>query len=502
MTQQRSYKPDGAELRRYLKSSAPFYCLQGPVRSGKSVASAIRIYLAMMAVPVTQGKRRSRWLVVRNSYPDLEQSTIKTWLEWFPEATFGRFTWSPPYTHEIRVGDVEADVVFESFAGDEDIPSLKSREYTGAWINEAQFYSLKFAVALYERTGWFPLPGGPKFLQLDMNAPPLGHWAPIMRGDAPIPEEMSENERRSLIKPEGWEFRVQPPWFTETMDAQGRVSDYVINPAAENLHIVGERAVYELLGGRTKDQIDADLMNRVTIQQAGRPVFPMFTRETHVAKANLQPVQGVTIKVGLDFGRQPAMVAAQQVGGRWFVLEELTASNMAAVTFAPMVRRKLASAFPGWAPELFEFWGDPSGKSTRGEVDDQTAFGIFKQNGMEVRAADAGNRRKPRIETATTVFNRMVDGQPACLVSPKCVTVVTGLAGGYVYRRKQVSGAPSYDEEPAKNQFSHPIDALLELFMAGGESRAMLGREQRALPVRTLHRVNPYGRRADAWARR
>jgi hypothetical protein len=96
----------------------------------------MRIYMrlyGMMQVPKTEGKRRSRWLVTRNSYPDLEESTIKTWLDWFPERLYGRFMWTPPYTHMMRFGDVEAEVVFEAFKGEEDIPSLKSREYTGIW---------------------------------------------------------------------------------------------------------------------------------------------------------------------------------------------------------------------------------------------------------------------------------------------------------------------------------------------------------------------------------
>jgi hypothetical protein len=61
------------------------------------------------------GKRRSRWLITRNSYPDLEESTIKTWLALVPGAVYGRFAWSPPYTHYMKFGDVEAEVVFESF---------------------------------------------------------------------------------------------------------------------------------------------------------------------------------------------------------------------------------------------------------------------------------------------------------------------------------------------------------------------------------------------------
>jgi len=489
VSEQRRYRPDGETLRRYLLSTASVICIQGPVRSGKSVASIMRIYAAMMAVPKTRGKRRSRWLVIRNSYPDLLASTIKTWLEWFPEDVYGRFYNTPPYRHEMRFGDVEATVEFESFAGEEDIPSLKSREYTGAWINEAQFYSRKFCVAVYERTGWYPLPGGPKFLQMDMNAPPLGHWVPIMRGDAPIPEEMTDRERRSLVKPPDWEFLTQPAWFIEEKDQHGAVLSYKINPEAENLNIVGERSVFELLDGRTTDEIDADLMNRVTLLQPGRAVFPMFTRDTHISKVPLQPVKGYPIDVGLDFGRQPAAVFMQQVNGRWLVLGEVTGSGMGAETFAPMVKRRLAEWFPGFE---VRFWGDPSGDNPRGETDDQTAFGIFEKYGMTVRKADTAGRRGIRLETMTAMLNRMVNGQPAIVYDPiRCPTLTTGMAGGYCYKRKKVSGTPTYEDVPLKNVFSHPVDASIEPLMGLGEGRITIGRTEKPPPINTLRAVNP-----------
>jgi hypothetical protein len=499
--QQRIYRPDGETLRALLLSTSSLICVQGPVRSGKSVAMCMRLMRAIMEQPKdAKGRRRSRWLVIRQSYPDLLASTIKTWLEWFPEATYGRFYNTPPYRHEIRLPDgVEATVEFESFDGEADIPSLKSREYTGAWINEAQFYSRKFVVAVYERTGWFPVPGGPKFLQLDMNAPPLGHWVPMMRGDAPIPEELTEAERRALKKPDNWEFLTQPAWFVEEKDQSGRVLEYKINPAAENINIVGERSVYELLEGRTQDEIDADLMNRVLILQPGRAVFPMFTRDTHIAKTPLKPVEGVPLKVGVDFGRQPAAVVMQHVQGRWMVLREILGTNIAADEFAPLVAKRLAQHYPGWGgdgqPEI-EFWGDPSGDSARGETDSTTAFQIWAKHGMTVRKADKAGRRAIRIETMTSVLNRMVGGQPAILYCPvNCPTLTTAMAGGYCYRRKRVSGSPTYEDEPdKKGPFSHPVDASIEPLMGTGEGRAVLGRENKPRAVQTLKPTNPFYR--------
>ena len=105
MSERREYRPDGMTLRRYLMSTANVVCIQGPVRSGKSVASIMRIYKAMMEVePDHTGKRRSRWLVIRNTYTDIEQSTLKTWLEWFAGVGLAD-------VHPVLLEDAESGVV-------------------------------------------------------------------------------------------------------------------------------------------------------------------------------------------------------------------------------------------------------------------------------------------------------------------------------------------------------------------------------------------------------
>ena len=55
----------------------------------------------------------------------------------------------------------------------------------------------------------------------------------------------------------------------------------------------------------------------------------------------------------------------------------------------------------------------------------------------------------------------MVGGKPAfILAKDRCKVLHKGFLGGYQYRRMQVSGFEKYTEEPDKNRFSHPHDAL------------------------------------------
>jgi hypothetical protein len=53
------------------------------------------------------GVRRLRWGIVRDSYQNRRGTTIRTWLDWFPEERFGRMIGERPMRQVIRLGQVE-----------------------------------------------------------------------------------------------------------------------------------------------------------------------------------------------------------------------------------------------------------------------------------------------------------------------------------------------------------------------------------------------------------
>ena len=134
-----NYKPDGNVLKEFLKDDTFFRGIRGPVGSGKSVACCIEIIKrAINQKPSDDGIRKTRWAVIRNTNPQLKTTTIKTWLDWFPEDDWGNFTWSVPYTHKLKKGDIECEVIFLALDRPEDVKKLLSLELTGVWINEAR----------------------------------------------------------------------------------------------------------------------------------------------------------------------------------------------------------------------------------------------------------------------------------------------------------------------------------------------------------------------------
>ena len=82
-----NFNPPGPVSSAFMKSNCFVRGLRGPVGSGKSVTCAIEIVRRAIEQQVSpDGTRKSRWLVVRNTQPELKTTTIKTWLDWFPES--------------------------------------------------------------------------------------------------------------------------------------------------------------------------------------------------------------------------------------------------------------------------------------------------------------------------------------------------------------------------------------------------------------------------------
>lgn len=323
-----SYKPDGEVLKDFMKDNTFFRGLRGPVGSGKSVCCSIEIFRrALQQEQNKDGIRQSRWAVIRNTNPQLRTTTIKTWLDWFPEEQWGKFTWSVPYTHHIKVSDLDLEVIFLALDRPEDVKKLLSLELTGIWINEARELPKSIIDACTMRVGRYPSmrDGGASWSGViaDTNAPEDDHWWSIMSGDAPVPDYISSDEAKMLVKPDNWQFFTQPSGMLEELNEEGSIDKYKPNPDAENLNNMLESYYPNLIQGKTKSWIDVYVMNRLGAIQDGKPVYASFVPDTHVAEEEIPVASGMPIYIGLDFGLTPAAIFGQKVRGRWLILQVL-----------------------------------------------------------------------------------------------------------------------------------------------------------------------------------
>ena len=489
------YKADGDVLKAFMRDDTFFRGIRGPVGSGKSVACCVEVFRRALAQKKNdEGIRKSRWAIIRNTNPQLRTTTIKTWLDWFPEEDWGKFQWSVPYTHHLKRGDLDLEVIFLALDRPEDVKKLLSLELTGIWINEARELPKSIIDACTMRVGRYPSmrEGGPSWTGViaDTNAPEEDHWWPIMSGEVPVPDHIPAEEAKMLVKPDNWMFFTQPAGMLEKKDKDGNIDDYAPNPKAENQTNMLESYYPNLIRGKTKSWIDVYVMNRLGIIQDGKPVYNMFVADTHVAKEEIPIADGMPVYIGLDFGLTPAAVFGQKVRGRWLVLQEIVAFDMGIVRFAELLRQEIAVRYANCEVNIF---GDPSG-DFRAQTDESTPFQVLRGAGLRARPAPS-NDVSLRIESVSNPLQRMVEGKSGVLIDPRCRELIKGFEGGYQYKRMQVSGE-RYDDKPDKNRFSHIHDAMQYMMLGAGEGRQVLNNQHASQPFQMKREFDVFTRKA------
>lgn len=480
-----SWSAPGAVAAEWFADESYVKGLRGPVGSGKSVACCVYLLLkAASQAPGPDGIRRTRWAIVRNTNPQLKTTTVKTWLEWVPEAHYGKFLWSVPYTHHVKVGDIDAEFIFLSLDRPEDVRKLLSLDLTGVWVNEAREVHKEIIDGCTMRAGRYPpmRDGGPSWygVIMDTNAPDDDHWWPIMAGDVPPPEFLSEDERLMLVRPDNWSFYNQPAGMNEVRNELGNLTGYEINPEAENLPNLPATYYPNIIRGKRKSWIDVYVRNQIGAHFSGKAVYERaFNRQTHVATQPLTPENGTPIRIGMDFGLTPAAIITQRLtSGRWLIHRELCARNMGAARFARILRFFLTNWLAAYnlAPRDFDIriWGDPRGDD-RAQSDETTPFQMLRTHGGLDCYPAPTNDPIIRIEAVEALLERMVEGRPAVQIDPSCVTLIRGFEQGYHYEQVSRGGeSDAYDDTPAKNRYSHPHDALQYVMLGEGEGRRTL----------------------------
>lgn len=444
-----NYHPPGPVSKAFMRSDAFVRGIMGPYGSGKSTACVMEVIRrAQQQAPGKDGIRRSRWAVVRNTYPELKTTTIKTWHQWVPPS-LGRWVDSGPPTHRISDDKIDLEVIFISLDRPQDISKLLGMELTGAWVDEAREVPKAIIDGLTGRVGRYPSSamGGPTWSGIIMstNPPDTDHWY----------YRIAEEDR-----PEGWEFFRQPGG---------------LSPFAENKDHLPPDYYERQIAGKDPEWIKVYVDGDYGFVLDGKPVYPEYRDSVHCAEFELNPK--VPMRVGFDFGLTPAAVFGQRLpNGRWLWHSELVTEDMGTVRFAEEVRRVVKERYAGFAFETFT--GDPAG-DIRAQTDETTPFQILRAAGIPANPAPTNDFIKRR-EAVALYLNRMVDGQPGLLIHPQCRYLRKGMSGGYHYRRVQVAGDERYRDVPDKTIYSHVCEAGQYLMLGAGEARTVIRREHSA----------------------
>ncbi len=460
------YHCPGPTLAKFHASDAMVRIVIGPVGSGKSTACCFdTVGHALAQRPGRDGTRRSRWLAVRNTYRELKDTTVATWMYWMSQV--GTMNWQD-MIFKGRVGDAEFDVLFRALDTVEDVKKVLSLEVTGAWLNEAREIPRGIWEALEDRVGRYPprADGGATWrgILADSNPPDQDHW---------FYKEFEENRLHEKY-PKKFAYFRQPGGLIEQADGT-----FVENPLAENIENLEEQYYLTRSYGKPLDHVRVYYAAQYGFVRDGKPVVPEYIDATHCAPSVIEPIKGLTVWVGLDFGLTPAAVFAQRyANGQWAFLDELVTEDMGIYRFGELLKAKMGTDFYGYE---FRIYGDPAGdtRAPHSQREDDTCFSILRAMGIPALPAQS-NDFVLRREALAAPMLRMIDGKPGFQVSPKARYFRKGLSGGYHYRRMKVAGDERYEDKPDKHSiYSHVCEAGGYLLLGAGEGRAL---------VRTPHR--------------
>ena len=447
---------------RFMLSDARMRVIKGPVGSAKTTTCLFEIVrrAGEQAPNKTTGLRHTRALVVRNTARQLADTTIKSFLDWFPEGACGYFM-KTTKTYFFSVGDIRCEIMFRALDDADDVSNLLSLELTFAFLNECREVHPDILEGLTKRVGRFPSmkDGGPTWYGIwgDTNPPTIGSWWWAQLEHLDPDEGVAANDN-------GWDVFHQP---------SGR------SPQAENIENLPED--YYSTQGRSDEYIRVYIDGEYGHSLAGKPVFSGFKPDFHCALTTLRPIVSpmYPLTIGFDAGLTPSAIITQlDPAGRLLVLAEATSEEMGARRFC---RTKLKPLLyqPRFAGLAVIIVADPA-INQRAQANEETVEDVLKAEGFKVVRAPTNNLA-PRIEAVDAFLQRQIDGGSGFLLDPCCRILKAALMGGYRRKKKDPDAID-------KNSYSHPAEALQYACLRAGQ---LAGGH---LPVRReVKRVNSGG---------
>ena len=415
--------------------------------SGKSSACVMEIIRrAHEQAPGPDGIRRSRWVVVRNSYNQLKDTTIKTFHDWFPPKMFGEYRVTDHSYIITKFPGVHLEVLFRALDRPDQVSNLLSLEVTGAWFNEAREIAKTIIEAMDARIGRYPSKrdGGPS-------------WYGIIMDTNPPDEDSYLYKMFEKIQPDNWEIFKQPSG---------------LSVHAENTKHLPKNYYVNLAKGKDEMYKRIYIHGQYGYLISGKPVFMSFKDNVHVALKPLEPMKGVDVLIGFDFGLQPACTIGQLTPlGQLRILDELVSDGMGLRQFCenqllPLLRMKY------FGMNVMGF-GDPSGTS-RTPTDETTCFDILHsaEVGLSNVIPATTNAIMPRVQAVENFLNKMNFGEPGFVISPNCHFIRKAMNGAYHYDRDSKGNGEEYKAMPVKNFASHVADSLQMLCLYISEKEA------------------------------
>lgn len=420
----------------------------GPVGGGKSTVALFDLITRMVNQKPYEGVRRTKYIILRNTAQQLDQTVKPLIDEWLVKRTSGALgSWQltkKVFAIAFRLPDgttVQSELLLQAADTPDDVQRLLSLEASAAWVEEAREVDPEVFRGLRGRVNRYPnvASGGVTYpgVICSTNPPPSGgFWHDLMTNP-----------------PNNTQVYLQPPAILD---------DGAINPDAENLANLAPGYYENLLEGATEEWVNVYLRNQFGAGNMGQPIFKSsFKKSFHVSEAPLLAVpQAVNpLLIGMDNGLQAAALIGQQdMRGRVNILSESYVpadQTMGVESFLDkLLIPKLRSQFPQFRPENIVFVLDPACWQ-RGQVNEETIAMAVSKRGYRTVKANTNDPEK-RIGAVEGLLVRQIDGKAGLLIDPSCSHYINSMEWGYRYKK---GSAGTVTTTPEKNHFSHINDA-------------------------------------------
>jgi len=416
-------------IKMFHESPAQIRCIVGPVGSGKTSGATLEcLYYIPQFLFKQYGIKKTRGVIVRNTYSELRDTTCKTVFDWFPGGIHKKQENEYFITYP---NGVEVEILFRSCDRAEDLKKFKSLEVTWYWIDESIEVSDEIKKMLKTRIGRYPQMCPVRFGIETTNPPDVNHplysmfnWKTRVPG--PLPEGKPLPNHDGFWQPEREnEANLRPGYYADLS------SDYAQSPDWLNIYVKGEPGLIPL----------------------GKLVYNNFRKDYHVAKEPLIWSGGTLYRGWDNSGNTPAAVVLQAVTlGQYQVLCEFVNDKMGIVDFSKWVALLCNERFPN---AKYVDYADPAGENQYSQ-----RTGGFTSNAQLMREMSKIDTvpADQNLTARVSSVERILREREGMLIDPSCHRLINGFIAGYVYPEIGTTGI--YREEPLKNRFSHVHDAL------------------------------------------
>lgn len=446
----------------FIESRAEADLFSSRMGEGKSAGLCWAIWYHTMRNPGAD------WVLIRDTWVNLESTTFKEFFEWFGgfgeyRASSKLFTW---HLDAMQAGKKRGTLKFMGLDDPKDAHSLQSLAIAGAALDEPapaaesggiaeEIFDALLSRRRQRNMKWYAV-------KLAQNNPDENHWSYrrfVVPGTLPTPR--FDTDGTPLLLPD------QDPGF---------ILWHTDKP--ENLQNLPP-GYYEQL--RIKWSHRPDFVKRFVEGQfghisKGQKVTPEWSDQLHLT-TGLVAVKGEMLFLLWDFGLNPTCIITQVSPlGHWNIIQSFVGDGIGVEQLIEdYVRPVLSRDYKGFK---WKHIGDPAGKEREQSNSQRSAVKVIIKS-LGGRWQDGPVQIHERVDPLRAVLTKTISGRGLVQVDQeKAKHVWLALRGGWHYH---ISRTGLVSEKPVKDDHSHPGDSMgygaAKLFPLGRLNHAVRSRK-------------------------